>query len=179
MKCNSRARPLCKLTFQYQQPMSISFHCGMILKVIFRPTRSDVRHWVRYLDYLNKVAPDNPSLKTEDFPDQKRAPSTPNSSIYNRDPFSQARHHVRPASTKICCSQRAIACNGLRQRWQVWHCLQCRICKLPNRRGGRGFESPPLRQQRLTSHSNLMHDFLQGSASFLGSPSRGSPGIWY
>ena len=30
--------------------------------------------WVRYLDYLNKVAPENPSLKTEDFPDQKRAP---------------------------------------------------------------------------------------------------------
>jgi len=29
---------------------------------------------VRYLDYLNKVAPENRSLKTEDFPDQKRAP---------------------------------------------------------------------------------------------------------
>jgi hypothetical protein len=29
---------------------------------------------IRYLDYLNKVAPANPSLKTEDFPDQKRAP---------------------------------------------------------------------------------------------------------
>jgi hypothetical protein len=28
----------------------------------------------RYLVYLNKVAPENPSLKTEDFPDQKRAP---------------------------------------------------------------------------------------------------------
>ena len=28
----------------------------------------------RYLDYLNKVARENPSLKTEDLPDQKRAP---------------------------------------------------------------------------------------------------------
>ena len=36
-----------------------------------------------YLVYLNKVAPETGSLKTEDFPDQKRAPSTPNSSIYN------------------------------------------------------------------------------------------------
>jgi hypothetical protein len=36
------------------------------------------------------VAREDPSLKTEDFPDQKRAPSTPNSSIYNRNPFSQA-----------------------------------------------------------------------------------------
>jgi len=36
------------------------------------------------------VASENPSLKTEDFPDQKRAPSTPKSFIYNRDPFSQA-----------------------------------------------------------------------------------------
>ena len=45
---------------------------------------------IRYLDYLNKVAPKNQPLKTEDFPDQKRAPWTPNSSIYNRNPFSQA-----------------------------------------------------------------------------------------
>ena len=31
-------------------------------------------HGSRYLDYLDKVAPENDSLKTEDFPDQKRAP---------------------------------------------------------------------------------------------------------
>jgi hypothetical protein len=43
-----------------------------------------------YLVYLIEVAPETGSLKTEDFPDQKRAPSTPNSSIYNRNPFSQA-----------------------------------------------------------------------------------------
>jgi len=54
---------------------------------------------VRYLDYLNKVAPENRSLKTEGFPDQKRAPSTPNSSIYNRNPFSQAgRRGFEPVS---------------------------------------------------------------------------------
>jgi hypothetical protein len=28
----------------------------------------------RYLDYLNKMAAETPLLKTEDFPDQKRAP---------------------------------------------------------------------------------------------------------
>jgi hypothetical protein len=43
-----------------------------------------------YPDYLNKVDAETVLLKTEDFPDQKRAPSTPNSSIYNRNPFSQA-----------------------------------------------------------------------------------------
>jgi len=36
------------------------------------------------------MARENRSLKTEDFPGQKRAPSTPNSSIYNRNPFSRA-----------------------------------------------------------------------------------------
>ena len=54
--------------------------------------RSDLRITAgfRYLDYLNKLACEDPLLKTEDFPDQKRAPLTPNSSIYNRNPFSQA-----------------------------------------------------------------------------------------
>jgi len=40
----------------------------------FRPT--PICHWpaVCYLVYLNKVDREDPSLKTEDFPDQKRAP---------------------------------------------------------------------------------------------------------
>jgi hypothetical protein len=39
-----------------------------------------------------------------------------------------------------------MACNGLRQAWQVWHRGQCGICKLQNGGGGHEFESlrPPL-----------------------------------
>ena len=44
----------------------------------------------RYLVYLNNREPERESLKTIDLCDQKTAPLTPKSFIYNRHPFSQA-----------------------------------------------------------------------------------------
>ena len=43
--------------------------------------------------------------------------------------------------------QRAMACNGARRPWQIWHTWQCRIYKLWKRLEGAGTESPPLRQK--------------------------------
>jgi len=44
----------------------------------------------RYLVYLNKRDSERRGLTTNDLSDQKTAPLTPKSFIYNRHPFSQA-----------------------------------------------------------------------------------------
>jgi hypothetical protein len=44
----------------------------------------------RYLVYLNNVASEECSMTTNDLLDQKTAPLTPKSFIYNRRPYSQA-----------------------------------------------------------------------------------------
>ena len=46
----------------------------------------------RYLVYLNNRAAGKGSLKTIDLYDQKTAPLTPKSFIYNRRAYSQAGH---------------------------------------------------------------------------------------
>jgi len=38
-------------------------------------------------------------------------------------------------------AQRAIACNGLRHRWQLWHSEQSRICNLHSHLDAAGFKS--------------------------------------
>lgn len=51
--------------------------------------------------------------------------------------------NFRPSGQPV---RRAIACNGLRHPWQLWHPEQPQICNLLTSKGGTGFESHPLRQ---------------------------------
>ena len=70
--------------------------------------------------------------------------------------------------------QRAMACNGLRHRWQLWHSEQLRICNLHGHLDGAGFKS----HLRHTRRINNLRETSVACRAMIPSLTCSAPRLW-